>query len=356
MKILKYKLTLEELIHFNDIFIFSLNLYIYSMIYPETSANLPTIKGDFIGRCTAFCPSHITGFFETPDQNNSINKKNIDFLFYGSKGAGFSLTKGVTTEINIYKSQNNGYQIFLNHSLVNNLEVSKWVVQYYLNNFNLPSYFIDIKHFVDVPIGYGLGTSGAAALSLSYALNKSLGIGLSKEEAAQIAHIAEIHCKTGLGTVIAEFYGGLEIRTSFGAPGIGKVTKVKIDNYTAVVLCISPILTKQVLNNYSNNANNLGSSMIEQLLLTKDVKSFLSMAHKFADYLGLTKGSCERPIQKLNRLGFDCSIALFGQTVFTLVKPEHVLQVASILRQFPGTLIISDIDNKGALIKNYERS
>ena len=154
------------------------------MIYSETSANPPTIERDFIGRCTAFCPSHITGFFEIPDQNNSINKKNKDFLYYGSKGAGFSLTKGVTTEINIYKSQNNDFQISLNRSIVNNLEVSKWVVQYYLNNFNLPSYFIDINHFVDVPIGYGLGTSGAAALSLSYALNKSLGIGLSKERAA----------------------------------------------------------------------------------------------------------------------------------------------------------------------------
>ena len=326
------------------------------MIYSETSANPPTIERDFIGRCTAFCPSHITGFFEIPDQNNSLNKNNKDFLYYGSKGAGFSLTKGVTTELSIYKSQNNDFQISLNRSLVNNLEVSKWVVQYYLNNFNLPSYFIDINHFVEVPIGYGLGTSGAAALSLSYALNKSLGLGLTKEQAAQIAHVAEISCKTGLGTVIAEFYGGLEIRTSFGAPGIGKVTKIKIDNYKAIVLCINPILTKLVLSNYSNNANKLGSSMIEQLLLTKDVKSFLSMAHKFADNLELTKGACERPIQELNRLGFDSSVALFGQTIFTLVKSEHVSQVASILKRFSGTLIISDVDNKGALIQNYERA
>ena len=326
------------------------------MIYSETNANPPTIERDFIGRCTAFCPSHITGFFEIPDQNNSLNKNNKDFLYYGSKGAGFSLTKGVTTELSIYKSQNNDFQISLNRSLVNNLEVSKWVVQYYLNNFNLPSYFIDINHFVEVPIGYGLGTSGAAALSLSYALNKSLGLGLTKEQAAQIAHVAEISCKTGLGTVIAEFYGGLEIRTSFGAPGIGKVTKIKIDNYKAIVLCINPILTKLVLSNYSNNANKLGSIMIEQLLLTKDVKSFLSMAHKFADNLELTKGACEIPIQELRRHGFECSVALFGQTIFTLVKSEHVSQVASILKRFSGTLIISDVDNKGALIQNYERA
>jgi len=323
------------------------------MTYSETNTNTNTNDDDFIARCSAFSPGHITGFFERPNNNNN-NNKNMDLLFHGSKGAGFSFKKGVTTTIDLYKSNNKGYQIFLNNSLFNEVEVSKWVVQYYLDKFDLPSYFINIKHSIDIPIGYGLGTSGAAALSLSYALNKSLDIGLLKEQAAQIAHIAEIQCKTGLGTVIAEFYGGLEIRTSFGAPGVGKVTKIELNNYKAIILCINPISTKQILNNYSTNANTLGNKMVEQLLLSKDVNSFLSMAHKFADSLGLTKGSCEKPIQKLNRLGIDCSIALFGQTVFTIVEDKEVSKVTSILKEFPGTLIVSDIDNKGALIKDYD--
>jgi pantoate kinase len=317
------------------------------MTYYETNTN--TKDDDFIAKYSAFSPGHITGFFEKPNNN-----KNIDLLFQGSKGAGFSFKKGVTTTIELYKSKNKGYQIFLNDSLSNELEVSKWIVQYYLDKFDSPSYFINIKHSIDIPIGYGLGTSGAAALSLSYALNKSLDIGLSKEQAAQIAHIAEIQCKTGLGTVIAEFHGGLEIRTSFGAPGIGKVTKIELNNYKAIILCINPISTKQILDNYSSNANTLGNKMVEQLLLSKDVNSFLSMAHKFADFLGLTKGSCEKPIQKLNQLGIECSIALFGQTVFTMVKDKEVSTVTSILKEFPGTLIVSDIDNKGALITNYD--
>jgi pantoate kinase len=328
------------------------------MTYSGTNANTTitnTNDDDFIARCTAFSPGHITGFFEKPNNNNNNNNnKNTDLLFHGSKGAGFSFKKGVTTTIELYKSKNKGYQIFLNDSLSNEQEVSKWVVHYYLDKFDSPSYFINIKHSIDIPIGYGLGTSGAAALSLSYALNKALDIGLLKEQAAQIAHIAEIQCKTGLGTVIAEFYGGLEIRTSFGAPGIGKVTKIELNNYKAIILCINPISTKQILDNYSNNANTLGNKMVEQLLLSKDVNSFLSMAHKFADFLGLTKGSCKKPIQKLNRLGIECSIALFGQTIFTMVEDKEVSTVTSILKEFPGTLIVSDIDNKGALIINYD--
>jgi pantoate kinase len=326
------------------------------MAYSETNANATISTSnnhdEFIDRCTAFSPGHITGFFEKPDNNNN---KMADLLYYGSKGAGFSFKKGVTTTVELYKSLNKGYQISLNGSLSNELEVSRWIIQYYLNKYNsFSSYFINIKHSIDIPIGYGLGTSGAAALSLSYALNKVLDIGLLKEQAAQIAHIAEIYCKTGLGTVIAEFYGGLEIRTSFGAPGIGKVTKIELNNHKAVILCINPISTKQILNNYSYNANALGKNMVEQLLLSKDINSFLSMAHKFADFLGLTKGLCEKPIQKLNSHGIDCSIAMFGQTIFTLVEDREVSKVKSILEKFPGTLIVSDIDNKGAFIKNYD--
>jgi pantoate kinase len=304
--------------------------------------------GELVASCKAFSPGHITGFFEKPENKNQKS----DLLFYGSKGAGFSFKKGVTTSVELYKSKNKWYQIYINNSLTNNAEVSKWVVQYYLDKFDF-TYYIKINHSIDIPIGYGLGTSGAAALSLSYALNKALEINFLKEQAAQIAHIAEIECKTGLGTVISEFYGGLEIRTTFGAPGIGKVTKIELNNYKAVILCISPLSTKQILSNYSNNANTLGQKMVEQLLLSKDVTSFLRMSHEFADFLGLTKGLCAKPIEELNHFGVDCSTGMFGETIFTLVPPNEISTVTSVLKKFQGTLIVSDIDNRGALVEDF---
>jgi pantoate kinase len=306
--------------------------------------------GDLVAMCTAFSPGHITGFFEKPKDKKN---QNTDLLFYGSKGAGFSFKKGVTTSVELYKSKNKWYQIYINNLLTNNAEVSEWVAQYYLDKFDF-TYYIKINHFIDIPIGYGLGTSGAAALSLSYALNKALDIKFLKEQAAQIAHIAEIECNTGLGTVISEFYGGLEIRTSFGAPGIGKVTKIELDNYKAIILCISPLSTKKILSNYSNNANILGKKMVERLLLSKDVNSFLRMSYEFADFLGLTKGLCAKPIEELNNCGIDCSIGMFGETIFTLVPPNEISTVTSVLKKFRGTLIVSDIDNRGAVIENFD--
>jgi pantoate kinase len=332
------RFTLEVSI---DIFIFSCYIYFKSM----TSSEI----GDLVARCTAFSPGHITGFFEKPKNKN----QNTDPLFYGSKGAGFSFKKGVTTSVELYNSKKKSYHIYINNLLTNNAEVSEWVTQYYLDKSDF-SYYIKINHSIDIPIGYGLGTSGAAALSLSYALNKALDIKFLKEQAAQIAHIAEISCNTGLGTVIAEFYGGLEIRTSFGAPGIGKVTKIELNNYKAIILCIGPLSTKQILSNYSNNANILGRKMVEQLLLSKDVNSFLRMSHEFANFLGLTKGLCAKPIEELNNFGVECSTGMFGETIFTLVSPSEIYPVISMLKKYPGTLIVSDIDNRGALIENFE--
>ena len=94
--------------------------------------------------------------------------------------------------------------------------------------------------------------------------------------------------------------------------------------------------------------------MVEQLLLSKDVNSFLRMSSEFANFLGLTKGLCAKPIEELNNFGVDCSIGMFGETIFTLVAPSEISPIISILNKYPGTLIVSDIDNQGALIQKFE--
>jgi pantoate kinase len=94
--------------------------------------------------------------------------------------------------------------------------------------------------------------------------------------------------------------------------------------------------------------------MVERLLLSKDVNSFLRMSYEFADFLGLTKGLCAKPIEELNNCGIDCSIGMFGETIFTLVPPNEISTVTSVLKKFRGTLIVSDIDNRGAVIENFD--
>ena len=290
-------------------------------------------------------PGHITGFFEVPHLTPSFH-----FLHKGSRGAGFSIDRGISTTAYLYESAKPEYQIWINGIKSRNAEVSKWVIEEYLKHADRP-YSVSIHHDVEIPIGFGLGSSGAAALSLSYALNQALDIGLNRIQAAQIAHHAEIACNTGFGTVIAEFAGGFEMRTSAGAPGIGTVSKIHLDkNYKAIVLCLAPILTKSFLTNRMDEINGLGGIMLTKLLESRGVDDFLKMSQRFAEVLNLTEGRCKGPIAALKTRGIESSVALFGQTIFTIVSEERVTEAAGALTGFGGTLIVCNIDMTGARV------
>jgi pantoate kinase len=296
-----------------------------------------------IAMAKAFSPGHITGFFEIPGGSCS------DFLHMGSKGAGFSIDRGIATAVYLYSNVRTDYRISINGVQTRDVEVSKWVVEKYLKLADRP-YFINVDHDVGVPVGFGLGSSGAAALSLSYALNEALDIGLSRIQAAQIAHRAEIACKTGLGTVIAEFAGGFEMRTGAGAPGVGSVTKIDLEDHKAVVLCLAPISTKLFLTNRMDEINGLGGDMLNRLSTSRSVDKFLSISHEFAETLGLTEGMCKEPIAALKARGIESSVALFGQTVFTLVGHARIKEARDALKGFGGTLLVGNVDSSGARV------
>ena len=288
----------------------------------------------------SFSPGHITGFYDRPQLQPH------GALLAGSAGAGFSIERGIQTIVQVYEGRQKSYQVTINGAKVHDAEVSSWVVQRYLKLVD-KNLFISVDHEVGIPIGYGLGSSGAAALSLSYALNSALGTGMSKVQAAQIAHVAEIECKTGLGTVIAEFVGGFETRLSIGGPGIGSITSKSLDGYKAVILCMSPISTRKALADISA-LNGIGSRMVQRLAQDGSPEEFMRLASAFATEIGLSKGRCREPIEAMARQGFLSSVALFGETVFSLVPKNEVSKAKAILGQFGGTLIVCNVDSDGA--------
>ncbi|AIC15420.1 putative GHMP kinase [Nitrososphaera viennensis EN76] len=300
----------------------------------------------------AFSPGHVTGFFEIPKLRGTSSPQ-----YRGSRGAGFSIDRGISTTVHVFEdgSGRTGSKILINGRAAKprDAEVSQWIVDRYAGEKNADKpFFVRVEHEIDIPVGFGLGSSGAAALSLSYALNAALGSRRSMQEAAQLAHEAEIACRTGLGTVIAEYAGGFEMRTGAGAPGIGTVERIPLEgHYKAVILCISPISTKAFLANRMDTINGLGGKMLDRLAETRSVDDFMKMSYQFADTLGLTEGRCRAPVRALREAGFECSVALFGETVFTIVPEARAGEAAGVLQKFfEGTLLVCDIDGRGARV------
>jgi pantoate kinase len=184
---------------------------------------------------------------------------------------------------------------------------------------------------------------------LSYALNNALNVGLDIKQAAQIAHCSEIECKTGLGSVLAQYGGGFELRSRIGAPGVGVIDKIaSVQNLKVVILCLSPVSTKKFLTERVELLNGFGEKMLERLKASRNISEFLDMSFDFANSIGLIQGRSRTLIGRLKSLGFGSSIALFGNTIFSIVKSSAVSDVINCLEGYGGRLLICDVDHYGA--------
>ena len=294
-------------------------------------------------RGLAFCPAHVTGFFKAElEQQKPENM--------GSLGAGFSIKDGVTTAVIAEKNDKSDFQFKVSGYKPDNTDVSEFVAKEFQKLVD-ENYFIEIHHDISVPISYGLGCSGAVALSLAYALDQALGTKLSKEGIGKIAHIAEVSCKTGLGDVIGSFYGGFEIRTKAGAPGIGSIKKID-KNSKVIIVCFSPISTKKFLVDNLPLINGLGGKMVERLEKTKDHNDFQDMSVEFAKYVRVMTPKMDSVISELNEIGVKCGVAFFGETVFTMVPYSKEEQILQVLKKYNNNIILqTEIDNVGARLQ-----
>ena len=294
---------------------------------------------------TAFCPAHITGFFKA-----ELDKEDSKQL--GSLGAGFSIQKGVKTTVIVRertKHDISDFAIKVNGFESGDMRVSELV----LSRFMVKGKFIDVTHDIDVPVGYGFGCSAAVALSLSIALNDALDCKLTKIQVTQIAHDIEIECRTGLGDVLASYHGGFEVRVKPGAPGIGQVKKINSkEKLDVIIICFNPISTKKFLKEKISSINGLGGKMVKKLVESNDTEEFQDMSVKFAKYVNVVTPKMNQVINLLHKNGIKCGVALFGETVFSLVTKNEKNKVKEILKQFDdGLIITSKIDNSGARLQ-----
>ena len=296
-------------------------------------------------RAKAFSPAHITGFFKAELDGKEPNQ-------LGSLGAGFSIQKGVKTTVNVRSKTEhdiNNYTIRVKGFNTGDIRVSEYV----LNEFLLDGKYFDVTHEIDVPVGYGFGCSGAVALSLAIALNDALKYGYTKTKVAQIAHKAEIKCQTGLGDVLASYHGGFEIRIKSGAPGVGEVQRITPkEKLEVMIICFNPISTKKFLKEKISLINGLGGKMVQKLVKSQDMDEFQDMSIKFAQYIHVITPKMNKVIKDLHDNGIKCGIALFGETIFSLVPKDKKQKALEILKKYDdGIVITSRIDNSGARLE-----
>ncbi|MBN2017739.1 MAG: hypothetical protein JW794_06415 [Candidatus Cloacimonetes bacterium] len=288
----------------------------------------------------AWAPNHITGFF--------YSHIDTDPLRSSSLGAGVNLSRGTTTFVEVTPSSQIEISVFMNGQPTDAL-LTNWLVQSFLEKYSSRKYKIEIAHTMEMPVSAGFGTSGSGALSTAIALRNACGIDISDEECYKHAHIADVENKGGLGTVMAEIAGGLEIRVEFGGPGFGKVEKVPLDkDYDVIILYFGPYQTQKALTDKTlmEKVLKYGKQCVIDLLKEPSVDHFLERSQWFVQKLDIMTKHVTEIIQKMKHKGFICSMPLFGESVFSIQTGNDSHKLHDLLKEF-GTTYVSKISTGG---------
>jgi len=221
----------------------------------------------------AWVPSHITGFFAA--------KRREDPLKSGSIGCGLTLTLGATTVVDAL-NETEMAEIIINGE-PSQAPVSRYVVD------ALAISPVRVKTRLEMPLGSGFGASGAGALGCAYALNAHFELGLLANQAASVAHVAEVANGTGLGDVIAQNAGGLVVRLEPGAPGLGCIDRIPVPPLNVNYVVKGPISTKEVLSDQGlmKEINKAGEAALKDLLRRPTLLEFMRLSKAFTVQSGL---------------------------------------------------------------------
>lgn len=295
----------------------------------------------------AYAPGHLTGLFQICDQS-------MEPLLRGSRGSGLSITQGVHTRVAAEPADETSYTIYFNDEPTDGAFVSENVLGKMLPRADQP-YSMEVRHTIETPLGAGFGSSGGGAISLALALNEALDLGLTYTEAVRVAHVAEIECKTGLGTVFAATVGGFGVLYRPGAPGIGAALRYEGSrNVRVVYVFFGPISTKEALSNPELRAriNELGGVYVDELHREFTPERFMRFSRQFTEHVGLVTPRLRRLFDAMDAEGVTFTMAMFGEVAFTVQPRDEAQRVAELVREKVKGVrpVVCDVDTRGAVL------
>ncbi|UCH89617.1 MAG: GHMP kinase [Thermoplasmata archaeon] len=203
---------------------------------------------------------------------------------------------------------------------------------------------IDIE--LELPISQGLGMSGAGALGTAIALDKALKLETDKNTLVGYAHRAEVEARTGLGDVVAQSIGGLELRTKPGAPPFGGVEVM--DWHTGVLLVIfsPPLSTRRIITSPEHQGiiNALGSELIAKFQDDRSGETFAKLARDFTLRSGLASEPLLEALKAVPE-GYGAGMAMLGNCLFITGESAHKLAPDF---EPLGECILTEVENNGA--------
>jgi pantoate kinase len=307
----------------------------------------------------AVSPGGISSFFEICDRT-PYGKPISNLEKVGARGGGFGIQRGVITKVSVSETKANDIQIYINGKIAPEARTTLTVAEMLLEKVNMP-FSVRIDHKVEVPIGAGFGTSAGGALTASLALSAALDLKMTYNQIGTIAHIAEVKCGTGLGTVGPLMIGGCVLSLEPGAPGTAVIDRIPLSrDYVIVAGVFGPTSTKQVLYSPAKREliNRYGRRTLETILAEPSVENFLSSCLDFAEKTGFVTARVKKLVKIADKAGaIGAAQNMLGEAVHAIALEGNAADVAEAFKQVlpKESVILSKISLQGAqLVENEE--
>lgn len=179
---------------------------------------------------------------------------------------------------------------------------------------------IEVYSPLPLSVGYAVSAGLALGVSISYSL-LSPARRISLEEAARIAHIAEVEAGTGLGDVIAEYSGRmLEVRLSPGAPGIGRLESYPVDADTVITLVTSQMTTSYMHEKYLDRIYREAGKAYSSIAENPQLDTLLEKGREFSKSIGFCNAKVASLLDELVQKGL--ARGWYAKKGVILVVPE----------------------------------
>ena len=305
-------------------------------------------------RARAFSPAGISSFFEICDMT-SDGKLILEPELVGARGGGFSPCKGVLTEVVVSEAEESRIQIYINKKFCSEAKTTKSVVEM-LTGKVTESYDVCVMHKVEVPVAAGFGSSAAGALGTALALNKILKLNLTYNQLGKVAHVAEVNCKTGFGTVGPLLFGGCGLTLEPGAPGIARLDRIPVSSDHRLVMgTFGSYSTKELLASGAKRGliNTWGRKTLKRILVDSSLENFMNSCKKFAFGTGFATERVKKLMDLAEKAGaIGVAQNMLGEAVHALVKVDSVDAVYAAFKKLlpEEKIMISAVASHGAHI------
>ncbi|MEM0027549.1 MAG: hypothetical protein QXT53_05960 [Ignisphaera sp.] len=259
----------------------------------------------------------------------------------GAVGGGLGVAKAIVVEVSVDLSHSDGLVVVnrINGSYIDGC-LARYIAERIFAIAGRKGGRVYIDQRISVPIGGGYGSSGGSAVAIAFALAKALDIPIDFDDVAEIAHEADIVCKSGLGTVVGVLKpcDGIVLVSKPGGPRIAEVRCIPMEpNLTALTAFYRPIPKNSILSSsdHLEKVRAIGLETLKRIEASPTPENFIRSCYQFALETGFLTPKIRQVIELLQEIDgvIGASMNMVGEALFAIVYDYAVDKALEIIEK-----------------------